>query len=127
MIQKAHKTTELRHIRIALGLTQAEMMEALALDTAAQNTLSGYETNPKKKGYQQALERAKEVYKVREKKEWVTPGAADERGLGRLEGRIDEQGKEIARLRRRLGEAFALIQDLGRRAGIELPPQEPVE
>jgi hypothetical protein len=55
------------------------------------------------------------------------PAGVSEREIGKLEGRIDEQGKEIARLRRRLGEAFRLIQDLGRLAGIELPPAEPVE
>lgn len=44
-----------------------------------------------------------------------------------LEKETELLRKDVARLRRRLGEAFALIQDLGRRAGIELPPQEPVE
>jgi hypothetical protein len=53
--------------------------------------------------------------------------AALAREAGRLEGKIEEQGKVIARLRRRLNETLVLIQDLGHRAGIEVPPQEPLE
>lgn len=54
-------------------------------------------------------------------------GGISDRELGRLEGLIEAQGAELRRLRRRLEEAFVLIQDLGRRAGIEASPGEPVE
>ena len=50
-----------------------------------------------------------------------------DRWTGRVDGLLEERKKEIGNLRRRLGEAFVLIQDLGHRAGIELPPVEPVE
>lgn len=122
------KTSELRQIRCALGLKQAEMMDLLALSKAAQNTLSGYETNPKKKGYEEALARAKEVYKARTGEEWKTPGATDERELGKLEGALVahilnwEKGEEkVLKRVRALGRRLV---ELERRAGIGPYPQE---
>lgn len=148
---------EMQALREALGLTQAQMGEALGIEPKnAQGTWRRWESDPTKPAARRAFEKAKEVYQQRMREPWKTPievpvghkgtypiqghsagqagatgslgayATASEVGLmiGKVEGRLEEK---ISRLERRLKEAFVLIQDLGRRAGIELPPQEPVE
>lgn len=97
------KLNELKQIREALNLSQAEMGELFGVKQGVYQRWEVASNSPKAR---EVAEEAKEIYRKRTKKEWM-PAAApvSEREIGKLEGRIEV-------LERRLEQAFEQIRDL---------------
>lgn len=96
------KTSEIKLIRTALGLSQAEMGKALGVTT--QSAYQAWESNPEKPAGRKALEAAKALYQERMRKKWVAPPS--------IEGRIAAQDEDD-----RGGPAYATASEVSELRG----------